>query len=306
VKEKQNLRTLQGFHAIVEAGSVTGAARALGLTQPAVSRMLATLESDIGFQLFHRDRGRLILTADGALLHAEVGRSLGTIERVFALVRDIAEFRVGELRLVAPPSLCETVLPDIAAAFLARLPDVKLSLDSRSVDTARSLIASRMVDGGFVKLPLDRPDLHAERLVSSEAVCVMANTHRLAGEAVLDPALIARTPLILLGAGRASRSQIEAAFAGFGIKPNVRVETHTIGSACALAARGIGLTIVNSLLARSYIRGPLIVRPFRPRLLQEYAFVTAADSGPSRLATEFLADCRRHFESEDQARSRAV
>ncbi len=296
MKERQTLRPLRGFHAIVETGSVTGAARALGLSQPTVSRMLADLEAEIGFQLFHRDRGRLVLTADGMLLAAEVGRSLGTIDRVFSLVRDIAEFRVGELRLVAPPSLCESVLPDIAARFLARLPGVLLSIDSRSVETARVLIANRMFDGGFVKLPLDRPDLRAERLIESEAVCVMAASHHLASEPVLSPALVGRSPLILLGQGRASRVQIEASFTAAGVKPNVRVETHTIGSACALAMRGVGLTIVNRLLAGPYIRDGLVERPFEPRLRQDYAFVTSSETVPSRLAKEFLADCRAHFE----------
>ncbi|WP_439532504.1 LysR substrate-binding domain-containing protein [Polymorphobacter sp.] len=295
MKERSNLRTLRGFHAIVETGSVTGAARQLGLSQPSVSRMLADLEAEIGFQLFHRDRGRLILTADGMLLHGEVGRSLGSIERVFSLVRDIAEFRVGELRLVGPPSLCESVVPDIAARFLKRLPGVRLSIDSRSVETARLMIANRMVDGGFVKLPLDRTDLVAEPLVQSEAVCVMASSHPLAQEPVLSPALVGRAPLILLGQGRTSRTQIEASFSDAGIKPNVRVETHTIGSACALAARGIGLTIVNGLLARSYLREGLIARPFAPKLMQDYAFVTTAEIEPSRLAQEFLADCRAYF-----------
>ena len=292
--ERQNLRTLRGFHAIVETGSVTGAARKLGLSQPSVSRMLADLEADIGFQLFHRDRGRLILTNDGLLLHAEVGRALGSMERVSALIQDIAEYRVGELRLVAPPSLCETVLPDIAARFLDRFPGVHLSIDSRSVETARLMIANRMVDCGFLKLPLDRQDLCAEPLLESEAVCVMAHTHPLTSHPSLTPALIGRTPLILLGQGRSSRTQIEASFSAAGIRPNVRVETHTIGAACALAARNIGLTIVNGLLARPYLRDTLIARPLSPRLPQNYAFVTAAHTPPSRLAQALLTECRHY------------
>jgi DNA-binding transcriptional LysR family regulator len=295
VSERHNLRTLRGFHAIVETGSVTGAARTLGLSQPSVSRMLADLEAEIGFQLFHRDRGRLVLTNDGLLLHAEVGRVLGSVARVSALIEDIAAFRTGELRLVAPPSLCESVLPDIAARFLARFPGVRLSIDSRSVETARLMIANRMVDCGFLKLPLDRADLAAETLIESEAVCVMAHTHPLASEPSLTPALLGRSPLILLGQGRTSRIQIEASFSAAGLRPNVRVETHTIGSACALAARGIGVTIVNSLLARPYLRETLIARPLTPRLPQNYAFATAADTPPSRLALALLAESRAYL-----------
>jgi DNA-binding transcriptional LysR family regulator len=223
------------------------------------------------------------------------GRVLGSVARVSALIEDIAAFRTGELRLVAPPSLCESVLPDIAARFLARFPGVRLSIDSRSVETARLMIANRMVDCGFLKLPLDRADLAAETLIESEAVCVMAHTHPLASEPSLTPALLGRSPLILLGQGRTSRIQIEASFSAAGLRPNVRVETHTIGSACALAARGIGVTIVNSLLARPYLRETLIARPLTPRLPQNYAFATAADTPPSRLALALLAESRAYL-----------
>lgn len=292
---RHSLRSLTAFHAVLETGSVTAAARKLGLSQPSVSRMLADFEAEIGFQLFHRDRGRLTPTNDGLLLHAEVARALGSMTRVSALIQDIAEYRTGELRVVAPPSLCESLLPDIAARFLGRFPGVRLSIDSRSVETARLLIANRMVDCGFVKLPLDRTDLAAEPLLESEAVCVMAHTHGLASHEGLTPALIGRSPLILLGQGRSSRIQIEASFADAGVRPNVRVETHTIGSACALAARNIGLTIVNGLLARAYLRDNLIARPLTPRLPQNYAFANAVNTPPSRLAQAFLDETRSYL-----------
>ncbi len=291
---RHNPRALGAFHAIVEAGAVTAAARKLGLSQPTVSRMLSDFERDIGFQLFYRDRGRLVLTADGVLLHEENCRSMGAIARVSDLIDDIAEFRTGELRLVAPPSLCENVLPDIAASFLARMPGVRLSIDSRSFETSRTMIANRTVDGGFLKLPLGRDDLTAVPLIESQSVCVMAATHDLAAHATLTPALLGRSPLILLGLGHSSRLQIEASFAEIGLKPNVRVETHTIGSACALAARGIGITIVNSLLAQPYLKDALIVRELSPRLPQNYAFATPAGSPPSRLAAAFLTDCHSY------------
>jgi DNA-binding transcriptional LysR family regulator len=292
---RNSLRSLTAFHAVFETGSVTAAARKLGLSQPSVSRMLADFEAEIGFPLFHRDRGRLTPSNDGIILHAEVARALGSMERLSALVRDIAEYRTGELRVVAPPSLCESLLPDIAARFLARYPGVRLSLDSRSVETARLQVANRMVDCGFVKLPMDRTDVATEPLFESEAVCVMAQGHKLASHERLTPELIGRSPLILLGQGRSSRIQIEAGFAAAGVRPNVRVETHTIGSACALAARDIGLTIVNGLLARTYLRDSLVARPLTPRLPQNYAFATAANTPPSRLAEAFLAEARTYL-----------
>lgn len=294
------LKQLRSFHAIVRTGSVTAAAAELGMSQPTVSRILTQLEAQVGFELFYRDRGRLVLTADGLLLFEEVDLAIGQMDRVTGLARDIAELRTGELRIVAPPSFAEGVLPDIAARFLAEHPAIRLAIDSRSVETSKQLIASRAVDGGFLKLPLDRPDLRPETVAESETAAVLARSHRLAGEAWLSPAQLRGEPLILLGSGRASRLQIEAAFAEAGVVPSVRVETHTIGSACALAARGLGIALVNALLARAYLSDEVAIRPLRPRLAQDYAFVTSALAEPSRLAQAFLGHAKRHFEASRQ------
>jgi len=295
VKRDVDLRALRVFAAIVRNGTVTAAGREFGLTQPATSRLLAQLERDIGFELFHRDRGRLVPTPDAMLLFEEVELALGGVDHVQDLAADIAKFRVGRLRLVAPPSFSEGVLPEIVAAFLVRFPDVHLSIDARSVETAKTMIATRAVDAGFVKLPIDRPDLAGETVVTSGSVCVLRGDHPLARESALDPARLRAEPLILLGLGRSSRTQVESAFTDAGIIPRVRIDTHTIGSACALAARGVGIALVNALLARPYLRDGLVARPFLPDLRHDYAFVTAAVPGPTRLAREFLVETKAWF-----------
>ncbi|MEO7775253.1 MAG: LysR family transcriptional regulator [Steroidobacteraceae bacterium] len=289
------LRALRMFAAIVRHGTLTAAGREFNLTQPATSRVLAQLERDIGFELFHRDRGRLVPTPDALLLFEEVELALGGINHVQDLVQNIARFKVGRLRLVAPPSLSEGVLPEIVAAFLARFPDVHLSIDARSIETSRTMIATRLVDAGFLKLPIDRPDLSAETVMMSSSVCVLRGDHPLARKQQLDAAQLRGEPLILLGFGRTSRAQIEAAFSAAGVALKVRVDTHTIGSACALAGRGVGIALVNALLARPYVRDGLVARPFHPDLHHEYAFVTAAVPGPTRLAREFLIETKAWF-----------
>ncbi|MFN3514782.1 MAG: LysR substrate-binding domain-containing protein [Phenylobacterium sp.] len=289
------LRALRTFEAIIRLGSVTAAAAEVGLTQPAASRLLAQLERHVGFELFYRDRGRLAPTPDGLLLFEEVERALDNVDRVYDLARDIAEFRVGQLKLVAPPSFLEGLLPDIAAAFLAQYPKVHLTIDSHSVEAAKALIASRSVDAGFVKLPLNRPDLRAETVMVSETACVLRGDDPLAACEEIDPARLRGAPLVLLGLGRSSRARVEAAFDAVGVRPRVRVETHTVASACALAARGVGVAIVNEDLARGYLRDGAVMRRFTPSIVHEYAFVTSAGAAPTRLAAAFLALTRERL-----------
>ncbi|QTN20190.1 LysR family transcriptional regulator [Brevundimonas sp. AJA228-03] len=286
------LRALRIFSAIVRLGSVTAAARQNAVSQPAASRLLGQLESDVGFELFHRDRGRLFLTADGLLLHQEVERALDNVERVQSLARDISSFRVGHLRLVAPPSFLEAILPDLITRFLEQYPQVHLSIDSHGVEVAKAMIASRAVDAGFVKLPHNRADLYAETVLESGTACVLHHSHPLAARATIDAADLRGVPLILLGQGQRFRGQVEGALADAGVVPRVKVETHTIASACALAARGVGVAIVNETLATAYVRDGTVLRRFTPGIRHEYAFATSAGTEHNRLAEAFLAVLR--------------
>jgi DNA-binding transcriptional LysR family regulator len=299
LKDNLSFKSLRAFHEIVTSGSVTEAARRMGLSQPAVSRMLAQLEQQIGFELFFRDHGRLVPTQDGILLFDEVDLSMGSVERVYTLIRDIADYRVGQLKVVAPPSFSEGVLPDIVATFLERFPRVRLSIDSRSIETSKAMIATRQADCGFVKLPLGRSDLHFESIVTSATVCVLSSDHPLCNQPALTPQLLRGHPLILLGLGRTSRAQIEAEFVRAGVRPEVRLETHTVGSACALAERGLGIALVNEMLAKPYLRSGGVVLPFEPQLRNEYSFVTSALSEPSRLTRAFLEITKAHFMHPD-------
>jgi DNA-binding transcriptional LysR family regulator len=295
IKDQISFRALRIFHEIVSSGSVTEAARRVGMSQPAASRLLAQLEQQIGFELFFRDHGKMIPTQDGLMLFEEVDLSLGSVERVFSLVRDIADYRIGQLRMVAPPSFSEGVLPDIAAAFLTQFPKVRLTIDSRSIESSKAMIATRAVDFGFLKLPLDRPDLNYEKVVTSETVCFVVGDHPLSKQALITPKMLEGQPLILLGLGRAARSHIEAEFARDGVRLNVRLETHTVGSACALAGRGLGIALVNELLAKSYLRPGTVICKFSSSMRNEYAFVTSALSAPNRLTREFLNQTKLHF-----------
>lgn len=292
-----SFRALRVFAEIMRTGSATAAGKQLSLSQPAVSRLIAQLEAQVGFDLFYRDRGKLVPTADGTKLIQEVELTLASIDRFNSLVRDIAGYSAGTVRIVAPPSFAEGVLPEIVSRFRERLPGVEFSIDSRSVETARTMIAMRYVDCGFVKLPTDESDLAIEQIVSSGTVCVMRQDHPLAGLDTITPADIAQHPLILLGAGRHWRTQVDTAFAAFGLRPSVAIETHTHGSACALAARGNGMAILNELLVKPYLHGSLVTRPFAPPIMHEYAFAVSNVSRPSRLTQEFRNEVQAYFSS---------
>lgn len=290
-----NLRGLKSFHEIIQSGSATAAAKRLGLSQPGVSRLIAQLERDVGFDLFYREKGRLVPTTDGLAVYEEVDLAFSNIERLNTLLNDIRTHNTGQLRIVSSPSFSEGILANVVASFRKSFPKVRMHIDSRNIETAKTQVATRAADCGFAKLPLDRPDIRSEKLVTSDTVCVLQRSHPLAKEPTLSPAQLADQPLILLGSGSWNRIQVEDAFKKARVGVLATIETHTVGSACAFAERGLGIAIVNELMARSFLKKNLVLRPFRPRIPHEFVFITSALTPMSRLTQAFLEEARRHF-----------
>ena len=90
-----NLRHMEVFHAIMRTGSVTGAARSLNVTQPAVSAVLKHCESQLKMKLFTRVSGRLQPTAEARAIFPEIAAIFGRVEAVKSLTQDLVGGRLG-------------------------------------------------------------------------------------------------------------------------------------------------------------------------------------------------------------------
>jgi len=295
-----NLRSLECFRAIIDLGSATAAARELDLTQPAVSRCLGALEESVGFKLFNRSKGRLIPTDEALIFYDEVKITLQSVDRISRLALNLHNADFGELRVVSPPSLAEGMLSSAINAFLREHSDVSITLDSQSGQTALDMVALRAVDCGFAKLPVDHRGLICRPLISGGTVCAVPKGHKLAKSKQISATDLHDEPLILLGKGRSSRVQIDRAFSGAKSRMRVRIETHTVGAACAFAKGGSGIAIVSELFARQFVDHSIVLVRFQPDIKHEYAFITAKDATMSRVTQLFYEHCLRYFEPEDR------
>jgi len=295
-----NLKSLECFRTIIDTGSVTAAGKRLNLTQPAVSRLLGLLESRIGLELFNRRNGRLIPTDEALMLYKEVDIALQSIERVSQLAKNLHDSDFGELTIVAPPSFAEGILSDVISRFLTQHPNLRIRLDSQSVEKARDMVALRAVDCGFIKLPADYPGITCTTMTRSRTVCALSERHPLSKKNTLNVKDLQNEPLILLGKGKVSRLQIDQAFREAAVKMNVRVETHTVGAACAIARHGIGIAIVNEMLALQYADQEMVLRGFSPGIEHEYAFMTSLETPMNRVTRRFFEHCQDYFNNFGQ------
>ncbi|MCC5864303.1 MAG: LysR family transcriptional regulator [Wenzhouxiangella sp.] len=294
---KINLRHLEAFRTVVTAGTATAAARLLNVSQPAVSQMITQLEETINCPLFHRHRGRLEPTQEGLVFYEEVALAFGNLDRLVDLASRMGRLDVGQLRIVAPPSLAEGLLSQVVARYLQVHPNVQISVDSRSPEAAIEAVAMRSYDCGIGKLPIDHSGLVTEPFVRSETVCALPIDHPLGELERITPRELADEQLILLGKGRSSRARIEEVFREYGVAPRVRLETHTVGAACACAANGLGIAIVNGLMGGLYEDRGIRLRLFSPPIPHEFVFMTSINAPRRRLIGDFFDVFREHLKA---------
>jgi DNA-binding transcriptional LysR family regulator len=290
-----SLKSLEAFRAIIETDSATAAAKSLGITQPGVSRLLASFEEHVGFALFYREKGRLFPTEEALALYKEVELTLKGAERIALLAKNIFNSDLGWLKIVAPNSFIAGPLADVVTDFLRLHPKVKISLDTHTPAAARELVAHRSVDCGFIQLPENHPGLLVEPVLSGITVCALSPQHPLASQDQISIHDLRNEPLILLGKGRYSRTQINSLFGQANISMQIKLETHTVAIACSFAKRKLGIAIVNEMLAGQYAADDLVLIPLVPALTYEYGFITSSHAPMNRLTTAFFKHCLQSF-----------
>ncbi|MBV8952441.1 MAG: LysR family transcriptional regulator, partial [Actinobacteria bacterium] len=149
------LRQVEYVVAVVDHGGFTRAASALGITQPALSQGIRTLESDLGVGLFHRVGRRVQLTSAGEAFLAPARQLLREAALVRDVVADVSEVLTGTLELVALPTLALDPLAPLVGAFRAAHPGVLVRVAEPEDGVAvAELVRSGRGEIGLTDLPL--------------------------------------------------------------------------------------------------------------------------------------------------------
>lgn len=286
-----NLKQLEAFQAIMATGSTIGAASRMGLSQSAISRLLTQLEEHLGFALFLRRKGRLMATPEAEELLGQVAALVDNLQRV---QRMADELRLGRsrrslLRVAVPTSMSQYLLPRIVAEFMQAREDVVVEVITGGYDALERAVLNQSADFAFVRLPTELEGFDVLPVLETEGMCVMPQGHPLAAQTHVQLEALRDVPLVLLGRQRNLRSELDQRLRDARITPQVRVEVHSVSAACAFVAEGMGVSIINGLLARNFGNLPLIARPLRPVLHYRFGLIFRKDQ-PRALLVEAFAD----------------
>ncbi len=262
-----NFRQLEAFHNVMISGSTVRAAELMHVTQPAISRNIAELESAVGFALFDRTRARLVPTAEGQRFFREVAASFSGLDRLKSSAAAIRDYGTGNLAIGSLFALGNGVVARAMSAFHRDNPKVRMSLRIRSSAEVRNDVADGNFDIGVAADEIDRSGVDTELLIERDGVIAMAPDHPLARRRTLGPKDVARYPLIGLSPEDRARRRLEAVLDAAGVCPDYVIETPAASTACALALTGSTIAFVNPLAVDGFVERGLVLRPFAPAVL---------------------------------------
>jgi LysR family cyn operon transcriptional activator len=255
------LRQLRAFVAIVESGGVAHAAARLNVSQPALSRQILALESDLDVQLFDRVGRRLRLTPVGEDL---LRRSRRLLAEAQALGERALALRAGEtglLRVGATPQMIETLLAPFLRAYCRRHPDIEVHL----VEDGGARLPDRL-ERGHVQLalmPAGDARFQQRALAPVYVLAVIPSSNPLARHVQLDVADLSDVPLLLPRPDFGSRVWFDAACQVAHVRARVLLESGAPHTLVALAAVGYGVAVIpsNALVPRAGVRAmPILLR----------------------------------------------
>jgi DNA-binding transcriptional LysR family regulator len=248
-----NLEHLRTLVSIVEHGSLSAAARARRISQPAVTKQVQRMEAELGLTLLIRGPKREVeLTPAGARVLSFAQETLAGLEALERELAALKEIGGGTISLVASTIPGEYILPGLLAEFRSEYPQVEVRMTiSDTAGVVTSLLADE-ADIGVIGSVIKRPGLRLERLVSDEIILAVPPDHPFAGKEEVTVDQLSGQPLLLREEGSGTRRSVEAALSRAGLAlpmENVRLILGSTQAILQAVEQGIGLGFVSARAA---------------------------------------------------------
>lgn len=232
---------------IIELGSFTKAADALGFTQSSVSQMIASLESELSVRLLTRSRHGIKLTTEGAELYPFIERTIYSYQAMLEKAKEIRGLETGIIRVGTISSITCHWMPQLIKGFKSQYPHVQFLFHQGDYTLIPEWIRTGAIDFGFVN-PHAVTHLKTEIVKDGEMLAVLPKNHPLTGQKKIRLEDIAGEPFILLEEGLYSEPL--AAFKAAGIAPHIEYTIHDDYAIMTMVEAGLGVSILAELMLR--------------------------------------------------------
>lgn len=269
---------------VVEVGSFTKAAEILGYTQPAMSQMIASLESELSIKLLYRSRYGVRLTPEGEHLLPSVQSTVAQYQSMQNIAGEIRGLESGVVRIGTISSISCHWLPPVIKQFWQKYPNVQLIVHQGDYTTIPEWVRTGELDFGFVT-PDAVQGTDSRFLKYGEHRACLPKDHPLAKLPAVSLEALAKEPFLLLEEG--IYSEPLAAFHAAGLEPNIRMTMHDDYSILSMVEQGLGVTILPELVLRKQ-NYEIVMLPTEPMVMRRISIISRNENEMSIAARRFI------------------
>jgi DNA-binding transcriptional LysR family regulator len=280
---------LKTFVEVTRLKSFSRVAEKLGVTQPAISAQIRSLENEVGSRLFDRDGGKVTFTAAGRLFEAFAEHCLQCHRHIVAAIGELEHSARGEISISASEATSLYVLPNVFSQFKKQYSKVSLQIVRSARPRTIELVMDREVDFGIVTMPIKDARLRYQPIHEDEIVLVVPANHPLSDRESVKFLEIVQYPLILLKHGR-QREQIDHLFRSNDVNARVAMEINSSELLKGMIAAGLGLGFLPSTNIRKEERAGTMrgLQVEGVRMRRKLAVILRKDKVLTRAAEAFL------------------
>ena len=240
-----DIANLQAFVAIADTGSFSVASEKLYLTQPAISKRLASLETELDTRLFDRIGRKVMLTEAGRALLPRAQHILLELEDSRRVISNLSQDVAGKLTIGTSHHIGLHRLPPVLRTFNSSYPQVDLDLQFMDSEQACKAIKQGQLELGIVTLPLGKDDELKTKLIWPDPLTVVVNeSHPLRNAKSVTAKQLCEHPAILPTTGTYTREIIELAMQPYTHEMHIRMSTNYLETIKMMVSVGLGWSIL--------------------------------------------------------------
>jgi DNA-binding transcriptional LysR family regulator len=293
-----SLRDLEIFHSIMRAGTLTGASRELGVSQPALSIALRHFEDRIGFQLFNRSGGRLHPTEEAQSIFADVDNIFERVRTVERALTNYSQANSGSVVVAVNAAFMGGEMPKVISNFRLDLPATKLVVHKLTSLQVVQRVAQRQADFGIAHAPIKDKTLVAEVLSRSNVICVVRKSDPLARQSSIHVSELRGRRIITYDSGTVIGEPIFGLFAAEGVELDQSVVINEANLASMLVEETGDVAIAIRTRNSESMFPNLAFIPLVPQIPVVAMLVTSPDRTLSRPARMLIASIRQTVRSD--------
>ncbi|CAN7679312.1 LysR family transcriptional regulator [Neorhizobium sp. LjRoot104] len=287
-----SLREFELFVATMELGTLTSAANALAMSQPAASKLLRNLEGRLGLPLFRRQNKKLLPTPEAFDLYPGFLQALAAMEAVKRNAANLRDGHDGQIHIVTNPVVASNLLPEALREFRARYPNISLIVRTRTTMEISELIAKNRADIGVIYEATVDQSLDVEYVNEDDVGCLMPEGHALAALEQVELADLKAYDIIALGKTQPVGAALRRIMSETGIELPISIEVSQSNTACSFVKAGLGVAVLDEAGLREGRERGLVSRRLHPSATVKLSLVRSVNRKGSRYLNE-LADCIR-------------